>query len=227
MHTTIMSSIASPFMSNVESGQSTEETSASKTLEGTEKNPTSVEIKATTKEDSVSFSNRAMKIQSITKDFFSGGQLLLADIPQYIKRLESDGFLAAAEVGKLSHTDEKTTDQLSDKTTKVLDWIDSFRDKVNQKDPQDGLVDVLNQVEKHIENLSSNYNSSMTTDVKKSLLELDNYLKSDNMMQWEKQDIEALKDVKTILSLANQLHFSKTNSTAINKYLQFSGKSYG
>ncbi|MBB1271716.1 hypothetical protein [Psychromonas sp. SR45-3] len=227
MHTTIMSSIPSPFMSNVESGQSTEETSASKTLEGTEKSPTSVEIKATTKEDSVSFSNRAMKIQSITKDFFSGGQLLLADIPQYIKRLESDGFLTAAEVDKLSHNDEKTTDQLSDKTTKVLDWIDSFRDKVNQKDPQDGLVDVLNQVEKHIENLSSNYNSSMTTDVKKSLLELDNYLKSDNMMQWEKQDIEALKDVKTILSLANQLHFNKTNSTAINKYLQFSGKSYG
>lgn len=67
----------------------------------------------------------------------------------------------------------------------------------------------------------------MTTDVKKSLLELDNYLKSDNMMQWEKQDIEALKNVKTILSLANQLHFNKTNSTAINKCLQFSGKSYG
>ena len=67
----------------------------------------------------------------------------------------------------------------------------------------------------------------MITDVKSSLLELDSYLKSDKIMQWDKQDIEVLKDVKTILSLTNQLNFNKTSSTAINKYLQFSGNSYG
>lgn len=227
MYTTIASSIPSPLMSNVENGKSTEETSASKALESTETNPTSVDTKATSKEDSVSFSSRAIKIQSITNDFFSGGQLLLADIPKYIERLESDGFLTAVEADKLSHTDENTTDQLSDETTKVLDWIDSFRDKVNEQDPQDELVGILNRAEKNIENLSSNYNSSMITDVKSSLLELDSYLKSDKIMQWDKQDIEVLKDVKTILSLTNQLNFNKTSSTAINKYLQFSGNSYG
>lgn len=221
------SSIPSPLMSNVESGKSAEETTASKALESTEKNPTSVDTRATKKADSVSFSNRAMKIQSISKDFFSGGQLSLADLPKYIKRLENDGFLTASEADKLGQTDGKKTDKLSDETTKVLDWIDSFRDKVNKKDPQNGLIGALNRAEKTIENLSSNYSSSMTTDVKTSLLELDSYLKNDNMKQWDKQDVEALKDVKTILSLTNQLHFNKTSSTAINRYLQFSGKSYG
>lgn len=227
MYTTMASSTPSPLMNNVESGKSTEETSAGKAIESTEKNQTAVDTKSTTKTDSVSFSNRAMKIQSISKDFFSGGQLSLADLPKYIRRLENDGFLTATEADNLSGSDSKKTDKLSEETTKVLDWIDDFRDKVNEKDPQDGLIGALNRAKKTIENLSSNYNSSMTTDVKASLLELDGYLKSDNMKQWDKQDIKALKDVKTILSLTNQLHFNKTNSIAINRYLQFSGKSYG
>lgn len=228
MYTTMQSSIPSPLMSNVESGKSTEETSASKAIESTAKSQTAVDTKATTKTDSVNFSNRAMKVQSIAKDFFSGGQLSLADLPKYIKRLENDGFLTAVEAEKLGGAaSSNKTDQLSDETTKVLDWIDSFRDKVNEKDPQDGLIGALNRAEKTIENLSSNYDSSMTTDVKTSLWEIDGYLKSDKMEQWDKQDIKALKDVKTILSLTNQLHSNKTNSTAINRYLQFSGKSYG
>jgi hypothetical protein len=227
MYTTIASSAPKPLMSNVGNGKSTEETSANEELKGTSKSQLAVDTKVTTNTDSVSFSNRAMTIQSINKEFFSAGQLSLADLPKYIKRLEKDGFLTGAEAEKLGGAGGNTTNQISDETVKVIDFIDNFRDKVSEKDPQDGLVDALNNAKEAIENLSSSYDSSTASDVKASLLEIDNYLKSDKADQWDKQDIKALKDVKTILSLTNQLYFNKTNSTAVNRYLQFAGKSYG
>jgi hypothetical protein len=227
MYTTIASSTPISLMSNVGNEKSTEEASASEQLKGTPKSQAVVDTRVATNTDSVSFSNRAMTIQSINKEFFSTGQLSLADLPKYIKRLEKDGFLTGAEAEKLGAADGNTENQLSDETTKVIDFIDDFRDKVSEKDPQDRLIGALNSAKEAIENLNSNYDSSMASDVKASLLEIDSYLKSDKVDQWDKQEIKALKDVKTILSLTNQLYFNKTNSTAVNRYLQFSGKSYG
>jgi len=226
MYTTMASSTSSPLTANVGSGKSTEETSASKEVGSAASSQKAVDTKATANTDSVNFSNQAMKIQSIAKDFFSGGQLSLADIPKYIKRLENDGFLTGAQAEKLGVADGKETDKLADETTKVLDFISSFRDKVSEKDPQDGLIDALDRAKKTIENLGSNHDSSMAADVKTSLLEIDSYLNSDKAKQWDEQDMKALKDVKNILSVTNQLHFNQTSSTAVNRYLQFAGKSY-
>lgn len=226
MYTSMTSSTSSPLTTNVGSGKSTEETSESKEVNAAATSKKASATKATANSDSVNFSSRAMKIQSIAKDFFSGGQLSLADIPKYIKRLESDGFLTGAQAEKLGVTGGQKTDELADETTKVLDFIDSFKKKVGEKDPQDGLIGALDRAKKTIEKLGDGHDSSMAADVKVSLLEIDSYLNSDKAKQWDEQDIKALKDVKNVLSVTNQLHFQQTSSTAVNRYLQFAGNAY-
>ncbi len=203
-------------------GKSTQETSATKEAD-TAKNQQSA---ATGHDDSVKLSSRASKIQKIAEEFFSGGGLSMEDIPKYIQRLQSDGFLTGQEVENLGYTKSAEQEALSEQTTKLLDFIGEFKNKVAAKDPEDSLINTLDKAKKVIENLDKSKDSSLAADVKTSLVELDTYLKSDKAEQWNEQEIKSLTDVKNILSVTNQLHFSQTDSKAANRYLLFSGRGY-
>ncbi|WP_028866274.1 hypothetical protein [Psychromonas aquimarina] len=226
MTAAVTSQTPQPLSSNIGYTSSTEAASAGKAVEAAGSTAPLNKTADGTADERVSFSSRAVKIQSIASDFFGSGQLSMADIPKYIQRLQSDGFLTDQQVERLGYSKNAQTDKDTDAAAKVIDFIESFKDKVSSRDPEDNLLGTLDRAKKVIENLDSTTGKLNASDVKVSLIELTAYLNSDQAAQWDEQDLNSLKDIKNIVSATNQIHFNQTNSAAANRYLQFSGVSF-
>ncbi|AGH81108.1 hypothetical protein PCNPT3_05830 [Psychromonas sp. CNPT3] len=170
----------------------------------------------------VSFSDRAVKIQNISKEFFSKGGLALSDISKYIQRLEDDGFLSASQAQKLMDANEDKEEKLSHSTAKIVDFLSDFKEKVEAKNKQDPLIKILTKAQSMVENLSEMKGKTTAENVKGTLFELQSYLNSDQAKTWDDASLKSLQDVKSILSVTDQLALNPSGSKVANHYLQFS-----
>ncbi|WP_019615701.1 hypothetical protein [Psychromonas ossibalaenae] len=226
MTAVITSQTPQPLSNSIGYTSSTEAASAGKEVKAADNTAPISKTTDGTAGETVSFTSRAIKIQSIASDFFGSGQLSMADIPKYIQRLQSDGLLTHQQVEQLGYSKTAQADKNANAVVKVLDFIESFTDKVSSQDPEDNLIGTLDRAKKVIENLDSTTGKLNASDVKVSLIEITAYLNGDQAEKWDEQDLNSLKEIKNIISATNQIHFSQTNSTAANRYLQFSGRSF-
>ncbi|WP_022941490.1 hypothetical protein [Psychromonas hadalis] len=223
MTSSIASSLQNTLATSVNNSKSTQQTQTTKEVSDASSPVPNTDNKLGNG-DSVNLSNRALKIQSIASEFFSGGGLSLQDIPNYIQRLQSDGFLTSEQAEKLGTSSSGNTTELGDSTVKIINFIDNFKNKVAENDSEDSLIAILNKAKNIIKDLGEMTGNTTVYEIKLTVLELNRYLESDEALQWDKQDIKSLKDISSILSVASQLNFSPSSSKATNRYLAFSGR---
>jgi hypothetical protein len=143
--------------------------------------------------DSVSFSNRAVKIQSIASEFFSDDGLSIADIPRYVQRLKSDGFLTEQQAEKLGASTVVSSNEITEASAKVINFLDDFKSTVSDSEGNDSLITLLDKTKSALESLGSMSSKTTATNLKMIDMELKDYLKSDQAKQWLTQDLDSLE----------------------------------
>lgn len=222
MTTSITSNTQNPLATAL-NNSSTKETQAATPL----KTAASTDIKADNNEknsDSVNFSQRAVKIQSIANEFFSDGGLSMADIPNYVQRLQSDGFLTQQQAEKLGVAENTKIDAAEQAKQQVVNFIEDFKSNVSETEGNDNLIAILNKSKTMVESLGQMNSTITNTEFKRADIELKRYLESDQAKQWSDEDISSLKQVSELLSVATELNYGTESSKAANRYAQFSGR---
>ena len=216
-------SILSTTLSNTATQETDSTTATSSTASTTEVTSDAV-VSAS---DSVDFSSRAMKIQSIANDFFSGGGLQMADIADYVQRLKTDGFLTEEQADKLG-VEKTTAEKASEAKEEVINFIDGFKETVSEQEGNDSLFSLLDRAKQAVESLGDMSSPVSQSDFTLIDIELKSYLESDDAQQWSEQDLDSLSQVSKLLTVASDLSYgavnsTTVNSTAANSYAQVSG----
>jgi hypothetical protein len=191
--------------------QQTNSASNSKTVAG-ESND------STLNQDKVEISTRAQKIQKLNEEFFSGSIESFTISQDFIQRLEEYGFITAGEAGNLGANAE--TSESSDDSTvgEISKFIDSFTASVRKTDPNNSLIDILQQAKTVLTNFNSPTQSSQNINIVQISSQLQSYIDSSDE-QLPEIDKSGLNQLVSALDIANILSPGRNTTSQIDSYL--------
>lgn len=172
----------------------------------------------TVNQDKVEISTRAQKIQKLNEEFFSGNIESFTISQDFIQRLEEYGFITADQASNLGTTAETT--ETSDNSTvgELSKFIDSFTASVKKIDPNNSLIDALQQAKTVLSNFNSPTQSSQNVNIVQISSQIQSYIDTANEKLPE-TDKTALKQLVSALDIANILTPGKNTTSQIDSYL--------
>jgi len=180
---------------------------------------------STTSQDSVTISSRSKNIQKLNEEFFSQGFESFTISKSFVERLTQYGLISAEEANKIvENVDSNDSAGNANPVSTVgelLDFIDSFSESVKKVDPENSLIDVLQQAEEVLKNFNSPMTSSENINITQVSRQLQNYVNTDGDTLPD-SDKAAFKRLVSALDIADKLSPGKNTTAEINSYLSTS-----
>tara|TARA_R110001606_G_scaffold361754_6_gene515101 strand:- start:26072 stop:26728 length:657 start_codon:yes stop_codon:yes gene_type:complete len=172
----------------------------------------------TVNQDKVEISTRAQKIQKLNEEFFSGSIESFTISQDFIQRLEEYGFITADQASNLGATSETTESSDVSTVGELSNFIDSFTASVKKIDPNNSLIDALQQAKTVLSNFNSPTQSSQNVNIVQISSQIQSYIDSSNE-QLPKTDKQSLNQLVSALDIANILTPGKNTTSQIDSYL--------
>lgn len=204
--------IDSSLLTNNQTNATNQTNSASKSKTTTESTATTVN------QDKLEISTRAQKIQKLNEEFFSGSIESFTISQEFIQRIEEYGFITtdqASSLGANAETNESSENSTIGELTK---FIDSFSASVNKIDPNNSLIDTLQQAKTVLSNFNSPTQSSQNVNIVQISSQIQSYIDTANEKLPE-TDKKALNQLVSALDIANILTPGKNTTSQIESYL--------
>ncbi|HEC60287.1 hypothetical protein LCGC14_0997650 [marine sediment metagenome] len=169
-------------------------------------------------QDKVEISTRAQKIQKLNEEFFSKGMDSFAVTQGFIQRLADYGLITADEATKLGASAETSESGDASTVGELSTFIDSFSESLKKTDPNDTLIDILQQAKTVLDNFNSPTQSSQNINISQVSGQLQNYIDTsgEKLSATDKQSINQLVSA---LDVASILTPGKNTTSQINSYL--------
>lgn len=182
------------------------------------KTATTESTATTVNQDKLEISTRAQKIQKLNEEFFSGSIESFTISQDFIQRLEEYGFITASEASNLASSAE-TSESSDDSTVGELSkFIDSFTASLKKTDPNNSLIDVLQQAKTVLTNFNSPTQSSQNVNIVQISSQLQSYIDF-STERLPETDKKALNQLVSALDIANILTPGKNTTSQIDSYL--------
>ena len=169
------------------------------------------------KEDDISLSSRAQKIQMLNEEFFPGGPSSVTITPDFIQRLHEYGFISESEANDLS----SGTTAESESTDTVGALSDEIKRITQGLEADSSLIGILNRADDIINNLDGTKPTHLTNNIKLVDVELNAYLNSDEAAQLTETEKQSMEQLSLALTLADKLNPNNLTSPKLNSYLSF------
>jgi len=173
----------------------------------------------TVKGEQVEISTRAQKIQQLNEEFFSAGIESFSITPGFIQRLEEFGFITPDEASKLG---AKAVTRESDDSAASVDelskFIDDFTASVKKVDPNNSLIDILQQAKTVLDDFNNPTDNSKNINIVQISKQLQSYIDS-STQSLPKADQNSLNQLVAALDIANILTPGKNTISEIDSYL--------
>ncbi len=169
--------------------------------------------------EQVQISTRAQKIQKLNEEFFSGGFQSFSITAKFIQRLEEFGFISSDEAQKLGA--KAVTSESEDGTATVAElskFIDSFSASVEKVDPNNSLIDILQQAKTVLDDFENPTDNSKNINVVQISKQIQSYIDSSTESLPE-ADQKALNQLVAALDIINVLTPGKNTTSEIDSYL--------
>ena len=175
------------------------------------------------KSSTTKFSSRAEKMAALNKEFNISSPSFKLD-QNFINRLSDFGLISendSVELNKNLPLDAySSADDNNIGTIKELSqFIDDFSKKLkNQENSSEGLLEILQQSKKVLNNLSGSQESISPTVNALGLV-----LQSEEALSFSAEEKKAIEDIQSVLKVANSLNPNSRNSDNINAYMSILG----
>lgn len=169
--------------------------------------------------EQVEISTRAQKIQQLNEEFFSGGIQSFSITPEFIQRLEEFGFITPEEAQKLGA--KAVTNESEDGTATVGElskFIDDFTASVKKVDPNNSLIDILQQAKTVLDDFNNPTDNSKNINVVQISKQIQSYIDS-STESLPKADQNALNQLVAALDIVSVLTPGKNTTSEIDSYL--------
>lgn len=204
--------IDSSLLTNNQTNATNQTSSASNSKTTTESTATTVN------QDKLEISTRAQKTQKLNEEFFSGSIESFTISQEFIERLEEYGFITADQASNLGANAETTESSDNSTIGELTKFIDSFSASVNKIDPNNSLIDALQQAKTVLSNFNSPTQSSQNVNIVQISSQIQSYIGTANENLPE-TDKKALNQLVSALDIANILTPGKNTTSQIESYL--------
>jgi hypothetical protein len=172
----------------------------------------------TVNQDQLEISTRAQKIQKLNEEFFSGPIQSFTISQEFIQRLEEYGFITNDQASNLGVNAETTESSDNSTIGELTKFIDSFSASLNKIDPNNSLIDALQQAKTVLSNFNSPTPSSQNVNIVQISSQIQSYIDTANEKLPE-TDKKALNQLVSALDIANILTPGKNTTSQIESYL--------
>ena len=168
--------------------------------------------------DKVEISTRAQKIQTLNEEFFSNGIESFTISSTFIKRLEELGFITSNEASNLGSNINANESGGNSTVGEVSKFINSFTASLKKADPDNSLIDTLQQAKTILTNFNNPTQSSKNINTVQISSQLQNYIGS-HTEQLSETNKSGLNQLVSVLNIANKLTPGKNTTSEIDSYL--------
>jgi len=172
----------------------------------------------TANQDKVEISTRAQKIQKLNEEFFSGPIAQFTITQNFLQRLEEYGLITAEQASELAVNTEASDSSESSTVGELSNFIDSFTASVKTIDPNNSLIEVLQQAKTVLDDFNNPTEKSKNINIVQISRQIQSYIDSASK-QLPETDTKSLNQLVSALDIANLLTPGKNTTTQINSYL--------
>ena len=172
----------------------------------------------TANQDKVEISTRAQKIQKLNEEFFSGPIAQFTITQNFLQRLEEYGLITAEQASELAVNTEASDSSESSTVGELSNFIDSFTASVKTIDPNNSLIEVLQQAKTVLDDFNNPTEKSKNINIVQIGRQIQSYIDSASK-QLPETDTKSLNQLVSALDIANLLTPGKNTTTQINSYL--------
>ena len=181
------------------------------------------------KDESVSLSpraQRAQKIESMAKDFFSSGNFSTQDIPKLVQRLYQDGILSDSQLTRLSEGGfdiPQPATKPEDLKSFIKEQRSEFENALAKKGgasefgAESMFIKLLNDAESVIDGMGSAQSSEISQKATRVSAQLNVYLKGD--VELTQGSREQWQGLKSVMQLAASMGENQQAGGQLNSYL--------
>ncbi|ABV36210.1 conserved hypothetical protein [Shewanella sediminis HAW-EB3] len=185
--------------------------------------------KETVKDESVSLSpraQRAQKIESMAKDFFSSGNFSTQDIPKLVQRLYQDGILSDSQLTRLSDGGfdiPQPTTKPEDLKTFIKEQRRELENALAKKGGESEFgaesmfIKLLNDAESVIDGMGSAQSAEISQKASRVSAQLNVYLKGD--VELTQSSREQWQGLKSVMQLAASMGENQQAGGQLSSYL--------
>lgn len=172
-------------------------------------------------QSTVEISTRGQKIQKLNEEFFSGDPSTFEVTSELINRLEEYELITTGEaesIRGLSSFSDSSSNTADSSVTELLAFIESFMDAAKRDDPDNSIVDVMQQAQTVLDNFNDPTESSLAINIPQVKTQLQEYIASSSA-QLSDSDQVSLNQLVSALTIAKALTPGTNTTAEINQYL--------